>query len=64
MVIAVTVRTDTFVIVSMDFMEPTAKKMLGRVFPIPVKITAIVHKLGILSNVNALQIMKENHVKQ
>ena len=38
--------------------------MLDRVFPIPVKITAIVHKLGILSNVNALQIMKENHVKQ
>lgn len=38
--------------------------MLDRVFPIPVKIMAIVHKLGILSNVAALQVMKENHVKK
>ena len=38
--------------------------MLDRVFPILVKIMALVHKTGIRSNVAALQVMKENCVKQ
>jgi len=38
--------------------------MLDRVFRILVKIVALVHNMGIRSNVAALQVMKENYVKQ